>query len=471
MPASRVLAVLTIILVVTSAALALPRNQSAGTSSSEARLAPSTLSSRIDEALSWLAHNQSADGSYGLYREHWTADAAYALWLNSSTSPYSTSAYLWLTKQINSTSAWFWGQFGEADVPGAILYSLAASHHLANLNISLVKESLLQFQKPASGFSGYYDLAQKATVTSSVDTDMALLGLISAGEIDPTNRTFAINYDLSLQNQDGSFNLTRSIGSDPFYSLGPDPASITALTLLVLKSGGFTRSDPHVSSALEFLGNEASSDFSGHVYAASLSALAFKAYDEPANAVTAVAYILSQQGADHGFSDSSRTSIESNALDTGWAAIALETSFSEEAPPPPINNPPIADFVYSPVAVVVRGSVRFDASSSRDSDNDQLSFAWTFGDGSSATGPTASHVYSQSGNFTATLTVTDSGINPVALSNTRSLTVNVQPASVENASKLPFTSFGAAILLGIVGLMIIVGIAIYLNRRKTGSIR
>ena len=462
---------MTIVLVASSVALAFPRNQSATTSSSETRLAPSTLSSRIGEALSWLAHNQSADGSYGSYREHWTADAAYALWLNSSTSPHSISAYLWLTKQINSTSAWFWGQYGEADVPGAILYSLAASHHLANLNISLVKDNLLQFQKPASGFSGYYDLAQKATVTTSVDTDMALLGLISAGEIDQTNRTFAINYVLSLQNQDGSFNLTRSIGFDPFYSLGPDPASITALTLLVLKTGGFTPSDPHVSGALEFLSNEASSDFGGHVYAASLSALAFKAYDEPANVVTATAYILSQQGTDHGFSDSSRTSNESNALDTGWAAIALETSFSEEAPPLPINSPPIADFVFSPAAVVVRGAVRFDASSSRDSDNDQLSYRWTFGDGSSATGPATSHVYSQSGNFTVTLTVTDSGINPAALSDTKSLTVNVQPASVENASKLPLTSFGTLIALGIVGTAIIVGIAIYLNRRKTGSVR
>src|SRR5207247_10466459 len=102
---------------------------------------------------------------------------------------------------------------------------------------------------------------------------------------------------------------------DSFYSLGPDPVSITAMTVLALKSAGFAPGDSHVSSALAFLNTAASSDFGGHVYAASIVALALKAYDEPANVVTAVAAILAPQDGDCGFCDCSRSSpLQSNDL-------------------------------------------------------------------------------------------------------------------------------------------------------------
>ena len=161
---------------------------------------------------------------------------------------------------------------------------------------------------------------------------MALLGLVNAKAIPVSNQTDAINYVLSLQNTNGSFNLTSNTSFDSFYSLGPDPVSITAMTVLALKSAGFAQGDSHVSSALAFLNTAASSDFGGHVYAASIAALALKAYDEPANVVTAVAYILSQQNGDGGFSDISRSSHpQSNALDTGWAASALPTARCRQA--------------------------------------------------------------------------------------------------------------------------------------------
>jgi len=393
------------------------------------------------------------------------AAAAYALWLNSSNSANAALSYSWLAHQLNSSSTWFWGQYGEADVPGAVLFSLASSSNLALIKPTSVADNLLQLQKPNGGFAGYYSVSQ--TVTSSVDTDMSLLGLVNAKVIPVSNQTNAINYVLSLQNSDGSFNLTGSTRFDSFYSLGPDPISITALTLLAMKSAGFSHDDPHVSSALAFLNTAASSDFDGHVYAAAVSTLALKTYDEPASVVTAAVYILSQQHSDGGFSDSSRSSpSKSNALDTGWAAAALEARFSEEAPVATVNSPPTAVFVYDPASPRVGITVHFNAGSSHDSDGDQLSYLWTFGDGSSATGSTPSHSYSQPGNFSVTLTATDSGTNPAALSNTKSQTVAVQPASVQNTSKLPFTTAGGAIVLGIVGLAIIAGVAIYLVRRK-----
>lgn len=351
-------------------------------------------------------------------------------------------------------------------MPGAMLYSLASSSNIALINTTFVSNNFLQMQSPGSGFLGYYQVNQ--TVASSVDTDMALLGLINAKGIPVSNEANAMSYVLSLQNSDGSFNLTRATRFDSFYSLGPDRTSITALTLLALKAAGFSHDDPRVSNALSFVNTAASSDFEGHVYAAAISAIALKAYDEPANVVRASVYILSQQNSDGGFSDISRSApSQSNALDTGWAAAALEAGFVEDTPVATVNSPPTAVFVYSPASPDVGAMVHFNASSSHDSDGDQLSYQWTFGDGSSSTGLTPTHTYSQSGTYTVTLTVTDSGTNSAALSNTRSLTVSIQPANTQNTPGLPFVAVGRVIALGIVGLAIIAGVAFFLLRRKT----
>jgi uncharacterized protein with LGFP repeats len=52
-------------------------------------------------------------------------------------------------------------------------------------------------------------------------------------------------------------------------------------------------------------------------------------------------------------------------------------------------------------------TVTFRADRSYDLDGDALSYDWAFGDGATAEGPSASHVYAEAGTFTTTLTVTD----------------------------------------------------------------
>jgi PKD repeat protein len=61
------------------------------------------------------------------------------------------------------------------------------------------------------------------------------------------------------------------------------------------------------------------------------------------------------------------------------------------------------------------------AAGSSDQDGDVLTYAWTFGDGSSATGVTVSHTYQQAGTFTVRLIVTDTG----GLADTTSTTATV----------------------------------------------
>ncbi len=286
-----------------------------------------SLTDSINSALTWLTSHQLSDGSYGTCSEPETAPAAYAVWIARRDSTNVVSALNWLKNQMNNSTTWFWVGGGcslaEADVPGEILYVFDVTGHLSMLNLSFVSSKLLGLQQANGGFKGY-STSTGQQVTSSVDTAMALWGLINAGAIPASSEQSGINYLLSLQNPGGSFNLTSTIASDPLYSLGPEPISITALVTLVLKSASFPTTNPHVASALSYLTNAASMNFTGHVYAAALSSLVFASSCLPSSVSATTSFIISQQNSDGGFRDIIRFSSGSNALDTGWAATALQ---------------------------------------------------------------------------------------------------------------------------------------------------
>lgn len=290
-------------------------------------LAPST-SSGLDAVLQWLAKEQSPDGSYGEGFPPYTAAAAYALWLNDTHSSGAASGYAWLAAQLENSTNWFWGSYGEFDIPGVSLYSIASSSNLQLVHVSNVASKFLDFQQSNGGFLGFWPNGASNPVTSSVDTAEALRGLVSARAINASSQQLAVNYLIGLQNSDGSFNLTNTQPYALDYSQGPEPVSITALVLLALRDASYTDANTHVSKALNFL-TTASSKYSmiandtNAVYSASLSALAFYAFGRTAYAYDAIAFILSHQNSDGGFRDSTRSSPGSNALDTAWASIAL----------------------------------------------------------------------------------------------------------------------------------------------------
>lgn len=71
------------------------------------------------------------------------------------------------------------------------------------------------------------------------------------------------------------------------------------------------------------------------------------------------------------------------------------------------NLPPAAVIAATPTSGQAPLVVTFDGLTSADSDGSISSYTWSFGDGATATGATASHTYTTPGQFVATLTVTD----------------------------------------------------------------
>ena len=70
------------------------------------------------------------------------------------------------------------------------------------------------------------------------------------------------------------------------------------------------------------------------------------------------------------------------------------------------NVPPAAAFTYSPAAPTTADTVQF-TSACTDSDGTIAAYAWTFGDGGTATGQNPTHRYPDNGTYTVTLTATD----------------------------------------------------------------
>lgn len=101
------------------------------------------------------------------------------------------------------------------------------------------------------------------------------------------------------------------------------------------------------------------------------------------------------------------------------------------------NQPPTAAF-----SAGVNGlTVNVNGSASTDPDGSIASYAWTFGDGGTATGVTAAHTYAAAGTYTVTLTVTDNQ----GATNSTSTSVTV---TANTSSTLAQDDFGRTVASG-----------------------
>ncbi|WP_256297078.1 PKD domain-containing protein [Haloarchaeobius salinus] len=90
------------------------------------------------------------------------------------------------------------------------------------------------------------------------------------------------------------------------------------------------------------------------------------------------------------------------------------------------GTPPTASFTASPSSPTTRESLSVDGTGSSDPDGSISSYQWDFGDGTTASGPTATHTYSTPGTYTVTLTATDDD----GLTDSATRTVTVRPAAL-----------------------------------------
>jgi PKD repeat protein len=110
---------------------------------------------------------------------------------------------------------------------------------------------------------------------------------------------------------------------------------------------------------------------------------------------------------------------------------------------------PTADFTWSPLEPRTNNNVTFDASASYDEDGIVVSYFWDFGDGSNkeVTSAFVDHVYIAEGNYSVTLTITDSqGLQDNKI---KTITVRAEPLLYGDVNEDGIVDIYDAILLAL----------------------
>jgi len=111
----------------------------------------------------------------------------------------------------------------------------------------------------------------------------------------------------------------------------------------------------------------------------------------------------------------------------GFSNYTAKTVEVKEKVTPPGNEIPIVSFSYEPSEIFVGDSAQFN-DTSYDSDGSVLTWAWSFGDGTTSDVQNPAHSYSSMGNYTVALTVYDD----LNAQNTTSKTIEVKVRPPQN---------------------------------------
>ena len=109
----------------------------------------------------------------------------------------------------------------------------------------------------------------------------------------------------------------------------------------------------------------------------------------------------------HAFTAAGTYSTTLTVTDSKGLTSSASTPIVVTAATTTTNKAPTAVVSATPVNGTSPLTVTFDGSASSDTDGTIASYVWTFGDGSTASGKTATHTYTTAATFTATLQVTD----------------------------------------------------------------
>jgi PKD repeat protein len=109
----------------------------------------------------------------------------------------------------------------------------------------------------------------------------------------------------------------------------------------------------------------------------------------------------------HSFTAAGTYTTTLTVTDSQGLTATASTPVVVTAPVATTNKAPVAAATATPTSGTAPLTVQFDASASTDSDGSIASYLWKFGDGSTATGKTASHTYTTAADYAATLVVTD----------------------------------------------------------------
>lgn len=107
------------------------------------------------------------------------------------------------------------------------------------------------------------------------------------------------------------------------------------------------------------------------------------------------------------------------------------------------TQPPVAA-TNGPFTLNEGGTAQMSASASSDADGHALTYAWSFGDGATATGAEVSHTYTQDGAYTVRLVVTDVlGLADTVVTTATVANVAPEISALPNAMLLPHETYQA----------------------------
>ena len=124
----------------------------------------------------------------------------------------------------------------------------------------------------------------------------------------------------------------------------------------------------------------------------------------------------------HAYASPGTYSVSLRVVDNSGLPVELSVSLEVRAPyVPPM--PPVASFNASLTFAFVGDVITFDGSSSSAPSGTLTSYAWTFGDGTGASGAIVTHAYPQAGTYIVSLEVVDDVLRRVSASSVVEVTV------------------------------------------------